>query len=94
MWFKGLLILQLHDKSGYMDLYTVKMIFLNICILIIYLLIHTGSLLHTLTGHLGVVRCLHINKFRLVSGGDQKKINVWDYRVCIKTIILWSTGCV
>lgn len=67
----------------------------NLLILIpIYTYIHTGSLLHTLTGHLGVVRCLHINEFRLVSGGDQKKINVWDYRVCIKTIIQWTTGCV
>ncbi|XP_062596857.1 F-box/WD repeat-containing protein 7-like [Saccostrea cucullata] len=41
---------------------------------------YDGNHLHTLTGHLGIVRCLYINEFRLVSGGDQKKINVWDYR--------------
>ena len=40
-----------------------------------------GELLHSLREHLGVVRCLHINNERLVSGGDQKKIVVWDYRV-------------
>nr|KAG5699726.1 hypothetical protein BaRGS_022124 [Batillaria attramentaria] len=41
-----------------------------------------GELLHCLQGeHLGVVRCLHINNERLVSGGDQKKICIWDYRL-------------
>lgn len=41
---------------------------------------HQGEMLHSLAEHLGVVRCLHINQERLVSGGDQKKICVWDYR--------------
>ena len=40
-----------------------------------------GKSLHVLQGHLGVVRCLHINEERLVSGGDQQKVIVWDYRV-------------
>ena len=34
-----------------------------------------------LQGHLGVVRCLYIDKYKLVSGGDQKRLIVWDYRV-------------
>lgn len=34
-----------------------------------------------MTGHLGVVRFLFINDERLVSGGDQKKIGIWNYRV-------------
>ncbi|MBN3285336.1 FBXW7 protein, partial [Polyodon spathula] len=38
----------------------------------------TGSCLHTLSGHIGVVRCLHLLKGRLLSGGDRKKILVWD----------------
>ncbi|XP_025105940.1 F-box/WD repeat-containing protein 7-like isoform X2 [Pomacea canaliculata] len=41
---------------------------------------HDGRLLHELHEHLGVVRCLHINDERLVSGGDQKKVVIWDYR--------------
>ena len=41
----------------------------------------SGKALHVLQGHLGVVRCLHINDERLVSGGDQQKVIVWDYRV-------------
>ncbi|KAL8580762.1 hypothetical protein ACOMHN_018434 [Nucella lapillus] len=38
------------------------------------------ELLHSLREHLGVVRCLHINGQRLVSGGDQKMVVIWDYR--------------
>ena len=36
-----------------------------------------------LQGHLGVVRCLYIDKYKLVSGGDQKRLIVWDYRVSV-----------
>ena len=42
----------------------------------------SGELKFNLKGdHLGVVRCLHLDKYKLVSGGDQKKICVWDYGV-------------
>ena len=47
----------------------------------------SGKALHVLQGHLGVVRCLHINDERLVSGGDQQKVIVWDYRVSIRSLV-------
>ena len=31
--------------------------------------------------HIGVVRCLSLGQFRLISGGDNKKLVVWDYKV-------------
>lgn len=31
--------------------------------------------------HLGVVRCMHLDGDKLVTGGDAKKIIVWDYLV-------------
>ena len=42
-----------------------------------------GELLFRLTGHLGVVRNLYMDDFKLVSGGDAKKIMIWDYKVKI-----------
>ncbi|KXJ26868.1 F-box/WD repeat-containing protein 7 [Exaiptasia diaphana] len=39
-----------------------------------------GELLHTLCEHIGIVRCLHLTNNRLVSGGDRKKIVVWDIK--------------
>jgi F-box and WD-40 domain protein 7 len=41
----------------------------------------SGKLLHQLVGHLGVVRYMFIDNFKLVTGGDAKKIMVWDYKV-------------
>ena len=41
----------------------------------------SGKLLHQLVGHLGVVRYIFIDDFKLVTGGDAKKIMVWDYKV-------------
>ncbi|CAH3046341.1 unnamed protein product [Porites lobata] len=41
---------------------------------------HQGTLLHTLEEHIGVVRCLCLLGNRLVSGGDQKRIAVWDVK--------------
>ncbi len=41
-----------------------------------------GNFIHTLNGHLGVVRHLFIDDYKLLSCGDAKKIIVWDYRVC------------
>ncbi|XP_043929670.1 F-box/WD repeat-containing protein 7-like [Protopterus annectens] len=38
----------------------------------------TGKCLFTFYEHIGVVRCLHLHGNRLVSGGDRKKIVVWD----------------
>ena len=40
-----------------------------------------GELLFKLTGHLGVVRNLYMDEYKLVSGGDAKKIMIWDYKV-------------
>ena len=40
-----------------------------------------GTLLYTLEEHIGVVRCLYLSGNRLVSGGDQKRIAVWDIKV-------------
>ena len=41
----------------------------------------TGKCLHNLEGHSGVVRCLHLNENTLVSGGDLRKLIVWDLKV-------------
>ena len=40
-----------------------------------------GDLLHRLGGHLGNVRYLYIDEFKCVTGGDAKRIMVWDYKV-------------
>lgn len=42
-----------------------------------------GKLLYKLNGHLGCIRSLYIDDYKLVSGGDAKKIMVWDYQVCL-----------
>jgi len=41
---------------------------------------HQGVLLHTLEEHIGVVRCLCLSGNRLISGGDRKRIAVWDVK--------------
>ena len=41
----------------------------------------SGAQLHRLEGHLGIVRCMYIDKDKLISGGDQKKIIIWNYKV-------------
>ena len=47
-----------------------------------------GKLLYKLNGHLGCIRSLYIDDYKLVSGGDAKKIMVWDYRVFFEFCIL------
>ena len=42
-----------------------------------------GDLLHRLGGHLGNVRCIYIDEFKCVTGGDAKRIMVWDYKVSL-----------
>ena len=42
---------------------------------------YEGSCLHILEGHIGVVRCLALRGDILVSGGDRKRIIVWDVKV-------------
>lgn len=42
----------------------------------------SGELLHKMTGHLGIVRFIHLDEHKLVTGGDAKRIIVWDYKVC------------
>ena len=37
--------------------------------------------LHVLEGHIGIVRCLELKRWRLVSGGDRKRIIVWNVKV-------------
>jgi F-box/WD-40 domain protein 7 len=39
---------------------------------------HQGVCLHVLSEHIGIVRCLHLNGSRMITGGDQKKIVVWN----------------
>ncbi|XP_062501853.1 F-box/WD repeat-containing protein 7-like [Corticium candelabrum] len=39
---------------------------------------HQGLCLHELKEHLGIVRCLHLTRTRLVTGGDVRKIIIWD----------------
>ncbi|CAF0924589.1 unnamed protein product [Brachionus calyciflorus] len=39
-----------------------------------------GDLLYRLSGHLGIVRFIHIDRYKLVTGGDAKRILVWDYK--------------
>ena len=40
-----------------------------------------GVCLHVLEGHIGIVRCLELKRWRLVSGGDRKRIIVWNVKV-------------
>lgn len=40
-----------------------------------------GDLLYQMSGHLGIVRFIQIDEQKLVSGGDAKRILVWDYKV-------------
>jgi WD40 repeat protein len=49
--------------------------------LVILWSLHTGHLLYKLPGHLGVVRFIFMDEQKLVTGGDAKKIMVWDYKV-------------
>ncbi|XP_068687964.1 F-box/WD repeat-containing protein 7-like isoform X1 [Montipora foliosa] len=41
---------------------------------------HQGIMLHTLEEHIGVVRCLCLLGNRLISGGDRKRIAIWDVK--------------
>lgn len=42
---------------------------------------NAGVCKYVLEGHIGVVRCLHLKEDRLVSGGDRKRIVVWNVKV-------------
>lgn len=42
---------------------------------------NVGVCKFVLEGHIGVVRCLHLKGDRVVSGGDRKRIVVWDVKV-------------
>lgn len=55
-----------------------------------------GFCLHVLEGHIGNVRCLCLVSNRLISGGDRKRIIVWNAEVshirganCIIMYIAW-----
>lgn len=47
----------------------------------IYFHIDAGLSLHILEGHIGIVRCLVLRGTRIISGGDRKRIIVWDAKV-------------
>jgi WD40 repeat protein len=49
--------------------------------LVIVWSLSSGSLIFKLKGHLGSVRYIYMDDFKLVTAGDAKKINVWDYKV-------------
>lgn len=40
-----------------------------------------GDLLYKLTGHLGIVRFCYMDNYKLITGGDAKRILVWNYKV-------------
>lgn len=40
-----------------------------------------GVCLHVLEGHIGIVRCLYLQGSRLISGGDRKRVVVWNVKV-------------
>ena len=42
---------------------------------------YQGQCQWVLEGHIGVVRCLSLHGHRLVSGGDRKRLVVWDIKV-------------
>ena len=43
---------------------------------------YSGRCQSVLEGHIGVVRCLCLRGERLVSGGDRKRVVIWDVKVC------------
>ena len=42
---------------------------------------YMGHCESVLRGHIGVVRCLCLRGDRLVSGGDRKRVVIWDIKV-------------
>ena len=52
-----------------------------------YMYKHTGICEHILDHHIGLVRCLSIHENRLISGGDRRRLNVWDINVSHETIM-------
>ena len=42
-----------------------------------------GHCVHVLENHIGLVRCLLLRGNYLISGGDRKRINVWNKEVLI-----------
>ena len=59
---------KLHELNGYLIVNGHLNVFLR-------------DLLKYILRHLGIVRFLYIDEFKLVSGGDAKKIMIWDYKV-------------
>ena len=39
-----------------------------------------NQLLHTLSGHIGIVRAIYLDDWKIVSAGDRRKIIVWDLK--------------
>ena len=42
---------------------------------------YLGQCQSVLEGHIGVVRCLCLHGDRLISGGDRKRVVIWDVKV-------------
>ncbi|RMZ97509.1 F-box WD repeat-containing 7-like [Brachionus plicatilis] len=40
----------------------------------------SGDLLYKLNGHLGIVRFCYMDDYKLITGGDAKRIVIWDYK--------------
>ena len=51
------------------------------CMSLFFRFAFAGVCLHVLEGHIGIVRCLELKRWRLVSGGDRKRIIVWNVKV-------------
>ena len=48
-----------------------------------------GFCLHVLEGHIGNIRCLWLVGNRLISGGDRKRIIVWNVEVSHERCFLY-----
>ena len=51
-----------------------------------------GDLMFTMFGHVGIVRLLHLDRDKVVSGGDRRKIIVWNWMV-FEVVKLLSVAC-
>jgi F-box and WD-40 domain protein 7 len=47
-----------------------------------------GQLMHKLIGHLGVVRHIYIDEHKLITGGDAKRLIIWDYKVSLFLLLM------
>ena len=76
----GSLILKSYELSEFISKHFQKAIFEFDRVTSVIILC-PGIMLYTLEEHIGVVRCLCLLGNRLISGGDRKRIAIWDVTV-------------